>query len=402
MLASFAAAPSPASESPARASALTILSDLDGTLLPRPYPTASGTVAHPNLSEGPCFRPLVRLLDLGCTIVGVTGSRLVTHKHRFFDELPLVHRKAGKVLMAVQTGTCLYRGSREDGSPVEDEAFTSYLSSKVASSIPLDAIDILIESGRAGIRRFFADLREDPSLVDANGPLSYLLQCDAESVPVTQDDQQVPRIEVRDGNSAVVFVGVPSSINHQYFSVDPRVADVVDGRPTGRACFDCVPKGLDKSLVVEHLIETGVVSGGGSSCGRYTPSSGDLGGARGDGGRALALGDQPLGNDEGLTRWHRGGEGGGGAGAGEVVDIPFVSVSEAERMVPPHLREAHITSACNAEASARLLNAIADMIEAHQGGAGGEGKQQAWDAQPPPLRLDTEAVVALTRRLNGR
>ena len=106
----------------------------------------------------------------------------MTHKHRFFDELPLVHRKAGKVLMAVQTGTCLYRGSREDGSPVEDEAFTSYLSSKVASSIPLDAIDILIESGRAGIRRFFADLREDPSLVDANGPLSYLLQCDAEGL----------------------------------------------------------------------------------------------------------------------------------------------------------------------------------------------------------------------------
>ena len=134
----------------------------------------------------------------------------------------------------------------------------------------------------------------------------------------------MPRIEVRDGNSAVVFVGVPSSINH-HFSVDPRVADVVDGRPTGRACFDCVPKGLDKSLVVEHLIETGVVVGGSSR--PLPPSSGDLGGARGDGGRALALGDQPLGNDEGLTRWHRGGEGGGGAGAGEVVDIPFVSVS---------------------------------------------------------------------------
>jgi hypothetical protein len=370
-----------------RASGLTIISDLDGTLLPRPTGLADGTVTHPNLSEGPCYRPLVRLLDLGCKVVGVTGSRLATHQERFFDELPLAHRKAGNVWLAVQTGSCLYKGSPVDGSPMECEAFSATLRRKVSTSIPLDVVEVLIESGRKGIRRFFADLQADPSLVDANGPLGYLHGCDASEVPITQDDQTVPRIEVRDGQSAVVFVGVPSSLGANYFEVDARAAHAVDGRPTGRACFDCVPKGLDKSLVMEYLIESGLVGG-------EHRDDASTGAWRG----ALALGDQPKGNDEGLTRWHRAAL----PSCVGVVDIPFVSVSEAERMVPTHLRESHLTCASNAEASALLLEAIADLIEADAARADGTQSEAPREMErgTQETRLSSEMVVALTSRLN--
>ena len=290
--------------------ALTILADLDGTLLPRPYGTGK-SASHPNLSLGPAYDPLCRLLSLGCTVVGITGSRLATHQERFFDELPVEHRRAGRVMLAVQTGLHLYRASAEDGSPVEDAAFEATIRSKITPSFAADVISTLVEAGRIGIRRFYADLARTPELVDSGGPLAYLLECDAEEVPVTQDNRRCPRIEVRDGNSAVVFVGVPSGLNANYFAVPEALKALVDGRPTGRACFDCVPHGLDKSLVVAHLLETGVAVAG----------------------RTVAFGDQPGGNDDGLTRWHRHPE----------QDVPFISVSEHRSMVPEHLRECHHT-----------------------------------------------------------
>lgn len=329
---------------------LQILSDLDGTLLPRPFGTGAA-VQHPNLSRGPAFDPLCRLLALGCTVVGVTGSRLVTHRERFFEELPTDARRDGRVLLSVQTGVRLYRGSSTDGSPVEDMDFAKALGERIATQLDQAVVDILIETGRRGLSRFFEDLASQPDLVDASSALGYLLECKADEIPVTQDNHRVPRIEVRDGNSAVVFVGVPSTLGARYFSLPASVEHAVEGKPTGRATFDCVPRGLDKSHVVAHLIERGVL----------TP------------GRTIALGDQPAGNDEGLTRWHQ----------HPVVDIPFVSVSEKAAMVPEHLRECHVTAASNAEGSAIVLRALADRLAA--------------DAN---LQWSSEGISALVRGLN--
>ena len=308
---------------------LTIITDLDGTLLPRPFGTV-GASAHPNLSTGPAYAPLVALLNAGATVIGVTGSTLATHKVRFYDELPLEHRRAGRVLLAVQTGSTLYRGSAADGEPLVDTEFTAYLAKHVAIRLTDAVVTALIDEGRAGIRRFFADLECNPSLVDPSGSLAYLLDCSANEIPVTTDGKRVPRIEVREGNSAVVFVGVPSSLGARYFKVPSAVAGAVDGRPTGRVCFDCVPRGLNKSIVVRYLLASGLVSSG----------------------VAFALGDQPLGNDEGLTRWHRNAE----------HDIPFVSVSERVDMVQEWLRECWITSCSNDSASAVLFSALAQYL----------------------------------------
>ena len=130
---------------------LVVVSDLDGTLLPRPYGLPPVT---PPLSDGPAFAPLVRLLELGAIIVGVTGSGFASHSRRFFRELPLEARKAGRVLLAVETGRRLYRGSPTDGEPIEDEAFTKYFDSLVP---PLSdaTVTSLIAAGRAGLAFFF-------------------------------------------------------------------------------------------------------------------------------------------------------------------------------------------------------------------------------------------------------
>ena len=72
-----------------------VFSDLDGTLLPRP--SGSPPVSQP-LSAGPAFDALVRLLDLGAVVIGVTGSGFASHSKRFFRELPLEARKADELL----------------------------------------------------------------------------------------------------------------------------------------------------------------------------------------------------------------------------------------------------------------------------------------------------------------
>ena len=106
----------------------TVLADLDGTLLPRPH---GFPLVMPPLSQGPAYAPLCRLLDLGVKVIGVTGSRLETHGTRWYAELPERHRAAGRVLLAVETGRRLFRGSSADGSPVEDDAFGSGLARRV-------------------------------------------------------------------------------------------------------------------------------------------------------------------------------------------------------------------------------------------------------------------------------
>lgn len=102
-------------------SRLCLLTDLDGTLLPRPYGTPP---VHPLLSDGPCLEPLVRLLRCGTTVVGVTGSRLATHQVRFVDAIPRELRS--NVMLAVETGRLLYR-AKPDGSLVQDTALDKEL-----------------------------------------------------------------------------------------------------------------------------------------------------------------------------------------------------------------------------------------------------------------------------------
>ena len=100
---------------------LVIISDLDGTLLPAPRKDeATGKVLHPTMREGPTFAPLTALMELGATVVGVTGSRITMHKPRFWDCLPLQARKEGRALLFCETGMVLYRPD-EHGEPIEDE-----------------------------------------------------------------------------------------------------------------------------------------------------------------------------------------------------------------------------------------------------------------------------------------
>ena len=92
-----------------------------------------------------------------------------------------------------------------------------------------------------------------------------------------------------------------------------------------------MPLGLDKSIVVSHLIKTGEIVPG----------------------FAFALGDRPTGNDEGLTRWHL-------AEGGE--DIPFIAVSEHPELVPQWMSDTHVRRLSNAEASAAVLRGLADRL----------------------------------------
>ena len=72
------------------------------------------------MREGPTFAPLTALMELGATVVGVTGSRITMHKPRFWDCLPLQARKEGRALLFCETGMVLYRPD-EHGEPIEDE-----------------------------------------------------------------------------------------------------------------------------------------------------------------------------------------------------------------------------------------------------------------------------------------
>ena len=359
--------------SPTRAIAqLCVLSDLDGTLLPRPYGLPPVT---PPLSDGPAYAALVRLLDLGALVVGVTGSGFASHSRRFFRELPLEHRKAGRVLMAVETGSKLYRGSPVDGEPVLDETYAAHFNRKI-SPLSEACIGQLVEIGRAGLARFHHELKADTThaLIDpASDPLAFLCRLEnsdyLDCAPLSTDVNKVPRIEVREDGGAVVFVGVPARLGAGYFSIPDDLSREVDGKPTGRMCFDCIPQGLSKALVLDYLIEGGEVVPG----------------------RAVALGDQPAGNDEGLTRMHPSSAAvdGASASASAASSIPFLSVSERESMVPAHLRPWHVTRhGGNAAASGAVLGVIADAEAAAQAaGAGG-------------ACLDLEATRELVRLAN--
>lgn len=298
-------------------------------------------------------------------------------------------------------------------------AFDSHLSESTPTRLDDDADEELVSIGRRGLAQFYADLANDPAMVDMDGPLGYLIDIakqiqEAEEtakggtgihnhhrIPITDDVHAVPRIEVRENNSFVVFVGVPSSLGRRYFDVPQRLRPAVDGKPTGRSCYDCVPAGMDKSHVVRYLIRTDVVRRG----------------------RTVALGDQPAGNDAGLTLWHGGGGGTctsntcvpiGSVGSTQslgrideekkqeeeedgVVDekqhtiIPFISVSECATMVPHRLKDCHVSRTTNAEGSAKVLMELVKILEEERAGGAAEGAR---------FSLCTRTVGGIVKKVN--
>lgn len=114
------------------------------------------------------------------------------------------------------------------------------------SSLDSETVASLVEIGKAALIRFYAELAQqmDSShgplldLLPEDGALAFLRQlprtADALDPPVTNDHQRVPRVEVRGGTAAVVWVGIPSSIAEQYHHVPKQMLSRVDGKPTGR------------------------------------------------------------------------------------------------------------------------------------------------------------------------
>ena len=261
-------------------------------------------------------------------------------------------------MLAVQTGSQLYVPHSEDGRPMRDEAFDAHLSESISVRLDDAVVAELVGIGRRGLVKFYSDLADDSCLVDRNGPLGYLvdiaakLHADKEGngadvdfdVPITDNVHVVPRIEIRTNNSAVVFVGVPSLLGTNYFDIPAHLQSSVGGRPTGRSCFDCIPAGLDKSHVVRYLIRTNVVKRG----------------------RTIALGDQPAGNDAGLTLWHNlpyDGRPDDDDQRRHDHTIPFVAVSECHTMVPDNLKDWHVSNITNVEGSAKILTELECLVE---------------------------------------
>ncbi|KAG8468326.1 hypothetical protein KFE25_013409 [Diacronema lutheri] len=402
----------------------TLISDLDGTLLPAPFSNGLGHVVHPPLSAGPAFAPLVELLRAGATVVAVTGSQFGTHRARFFDVIPRELRASGRVLLAVESGARLFRGCERSGEPIEDDEFQRAAFGGRRPTLEPALVDELVALGRRGLRRFYADLlTRGPALLDGLVDDAHVraVVLDAAAAgassdaPVSLSQDVVPRVEVREHGAAVVFVGVPSSLGSRYFGLAPaRLAALVDARPTGRLCFDCVPVGVGKAAVVRFLLERGVVVPG----------------------RALCLGDRPLGNDEGLAQWARPGAwrelpadaracvgdaerkaGAGACGPQACGPVPFISVAESVALVPPFLRPYHASG--NAHGSAAVLWALgARLAAAHAAGAaagalcGARASEIAAEvraargsydgactpAAPTPTRAPLRGALALARR----
>ena len=105
-----------------------------------------------------------------------------------------------------------------------------------------------------------------------------------------------------------MVAGVPVQYGSQYLG-DAIVQGELEGQPTGRLCFDYVVPGLNKRLVLDWMLREGTL--------QLTD------------GVAVAFGDSPAGNDSGLAFYHETG-------------IPFVSVCEHARKVPPRLLDCHV------------------------------------------------------------
>jgi hypothetical protein len=332
---------------------LTIISDLDGTLLPGPK-KVNNILVHPKLGDGAVYAPLINLLEKGASIVGVTGSRITMHKPRFWDELPLNARIEGRVLLFCETGMVLYRSDNK-GNPVEDESYGPF-PGNTKRFLRQQTIDSIVAAARAGLKQWFTDLKENPSLLDEKHWLHG--KCERwckEDAPVTNDPDMTPRIELRGPSDTqvvgVMIAGIPIQYGDKYLASNFKpFSDEISGQPTGRLCYDCVVPGLSKHLVLKYLLRTGAL-------------------ARGS---AIALADSPHGNDVGLTEYHTDG-------------MPFVSVCDKIKKVPKHLLDCHVGG--NEIGSGAFLQQLVDRWEK----AGGFHRTEA---NQDPLSLHTVQDLA--------
>ena len=180
--------------------------------------------------------------------------------------------------------------------------------------------------------------------------------------------------------------------------------------------------GRDGSHVVRYLLRTNVVRRG----------------------RTVAIGDQPAGNDAGLTLWHGGGSrapvednvgsacsdgsssssdsssssssssSGDEEKKGEeetterqshaaCINIPFISVSECPTMVPRRLKDCHVSEITNAEGSAMVLTELADVLEGRRGNEDERATlQHAAEGSTGSRRISfcTNTVKGIVRKVN--
>eukprot|EP00615_Pteridomonas_danica_P015879 CAMPEP_0114392556 /NCGR_PEP_ID=MMETSP0102-20121206/10886_1 /TAXON_ID=38822 ORGANISM="Pteridomonas danica, Strain PT" /NCGR_SAMPLE_ID=MMETSP0102 /ASSEMBLY_ACC=CAM_ASM_000212 /LENGTH=441 /DNA_ID=CAMNT_0001551793 /DNA_START=562 /DNA_END=1887 /DNA_ORIENTATION=+ len=327
---------------------ITVITDLDGTLLPPPH-KKDGVLLHPKLSDGDAHEHLTQLVKNGGAVVGVTGGKLGLQQERFWDELPLNARIEGRVLLFCETGMVLYR-SDQDGNPVEDESYGPF-PGNTKRFLRQQTIDSIVAAARAGLKQWFTDLKANPSLLDEKHWLHA--KCDkwsVEDAPVTNDPDMTPRIELRGPSEhqvvGVMIAGIPIQYGDKYLASNFKpFSDEISGQPTGRLCYDCVVPGLSKHLVLKYLLRTGAL-------------------ARGS---AIALADSPHGNDVGLTEYHTDG-------------MPFVSVCDKIKKVPKHLLDCHVGG--NEVGSGAFLQQLVDNWQK----AGGFHRTEA---NQDPLSLNT-------------
>jgi len=268
--------------------------------------------------------------------VAVTGSSLSTHKERFWNDLPMHLRADRRVLFSVETGSALYHQDNE-GNLVEDSEYARTVFPQ-GCRLTDEQVDALVKLGQEVLHEYFSELKAQPSLL-RNELLSHLhaaaqqLPC---TVPVTTDVQVVPRVEVRGNGKSVVYVGIPSSDSARYVQHRLQLLGFdMEAKPAGRLCYDILPAGVSKHLVLDWVLQQEASPSSVSGSGRC---------------RAVAVGDRPAGNDVGLTRHEA---------------VPFVSVCEAPDTVPPILR--HRAVGHNVRGAAEVLRALVRQAEAGPG-----------------------------------
>jgi len=209
--------------------------DLDGTLLPHVYNDGEGKLRTPTFKEGPVFQHILRWLQLGGRLVGVTGSSLSTHVARFWDDIPMQLRVERKVMLSCETGASLHHQDA-NGNLVEDVQYFQH-NFPTGCGFSEEETQHIIQIGQVGLSEFYADLKDKPTLIE-DDQLIHLHKKARDSplsIPVSSDVNIVPRIEVRGAAQSIVFVGIPVALCKPYF--EDRLARLgypMEGKPAGR------------------------------------------------------------------------------------------------------------------------------------------------------------------------
>jgi hypothetical protein len=106
----------------------------------------------------------------------------------------------------------LYRSDTE-GNPVEDETYGPF-PGNTKRFLSQDTVDEIVIAIQGGIKQWFKDLKEDPSLLEPNHWLHA--KCDQysmEDAPVTNDIHITPRIELRGSPDTGIFGLVVAGVN---------------------------------------------------------------------------------------------------------------------------------------------------------------------------------------------